>query len=203
MMKLIAYFCIGLLALSSFETFGAFKPYTKKRREEYIVTVLETFDLTKPELVQNTYRYIDIVDKNNCKSGLSSLRVRCLMDYSAQNCRELPDSKAIRDCEYYSDVIIVNKLSENIFVSRSERYRMMKNASEEFSTVMASRLMQKYSRVVTQYALSDYSSCRNKNFKCLAKGIDRFCLDYTNKQSLSWQYCMSAIVWFIGTSYHK
>ena len=202
-MKVIGYLFVGLLALSCFETYGAFKPYTKKRRVEYIEKVLETFDLTKPELIQNTYSYIGIVDKNNCKSGLSNLRVQCLMDSAAQNCRELKDSKAIRDCEFYSDIVIVNKLSENIFVSRSERYRMMKNASEDFRTVMANRLMQKYSRIVTQYSLSDYSSCRNKNFKCLAKGIDLFCREYTNTQSLSWQYCMSAIVWFIGTSYHK
>lgn len=203
MMRLIAYIFVGLLALSCFETYGAFKPYTKKRREDYIVKVLETFDLTNPEYIRNTYSYIGIVDQNNCKSSLSNLRVQCLMDFSAQNCRELKDSKAIRDCEYYSDIIIVNKLSENIFVSRSERYRMMKNASEDFRTVMANRLMQKYSRVVTEFSLSEFSSCRNKNFNCLAKGIDRFCLDFTNKQSLSWQYCMSAIVWFIGTSYHK
>jgi hypothetical protein len=33
----------------------------------------------------------------------------------------------------------------------------------------------------------------------LAAGIDGYCTDVAGTRDLSWQYCVAAVVWFIGT----
>jgi hypothetical protein len=150
--------------------------------------------------ISNTYSYIHVVETNNCRSSLSDLRAECLLSYAKRNCNETGSVESRYNCELYSDVIVVNTLSEKTFVERTERYRMLKNTDDDFRTAMASRLQQKYARIVTHFSLTKSSDCDKGNFDCLARGLDQFCLDYTNTQSLSWQHCMSASLWFIGTS---
>ncbi len=176
------------------------KPYLEKNRVAYVSKVLQAFDETTMHNILNTYSYINVVEKNNCRSSMSDLKAGCLQSYAEKSCRETGSSDLKGNCELYSDIIIVNKLSENIFVDRTERYHMLKNTSHDFRTAMASRLQQKYARIVTHFSLTQGADCDSKDFKCLAKALDQFCLDYTNTQSLSWQYCMSASLWFIGTS---
>ena len=161
---------------------------------------MQAFNETPIHNIVNTYRYINVIDKNNCRSSLSDLRVECLLSYAKKNCREAGGAELKNNCELYSDIIVVNKLSENTFVNRSERYRMLKNTSSDYRTVMAGRLQQKYAKIVTHFSLTEGSDCDNDDVQCLARGLDKFCLEYTNTQSLSWQYCISASLWFIGTT---
>ena len=178
----------------------ASEPYLVKNRVAYIEKVLKAFNETSILNVYNTYRYIYVVEKNNCRSSMSDLRADCLLSYAKKNCGETGGAEFKHNCELYSDIIVVNKLSEKVFVNRSERYHMLDNTSDDFRTALDTRLQQKYARIVTQFSLTEGADCGNKDFECLAKGLDQFCLDYTNTQNLSWQYCMSASLWFIGTS---
>ena len=178
----------------------ASKPYLEDNRVAYISKVLQAFSETTIHKIFNTHSYINVVERNNCRSSLSDLRTQCLLSYAQINCRETASIDLKDNCELYSDVIVVNKLSENTFIDRSERYRMLKNTSDDFRTAMTSRLQQKYARIVTHFSLTEGSDCDKDDFECLAQGLDQFCLDYTNTQSLSWQHCMSASLWFIGTS---
>jgi hypothetical protein len=197
--KLIAnlIFYAGMMASS---ICYASKPYLDDNRVAYISSVLQAFSKTQLQDIFNTYRYISVVDNNNCRSSLSDLRVQCLLSFANKNCKETNRAELKDNCELYSDIIIVNKLSEKTFIDRTERYRILKNADYDHRTVIANRLQQKYARIVTQFSLTEAANCDNKDFNCLAKGLDQFCLDYTNSQSLSWQYCTSAMLWFIGTS---
>ena len=178
----------------------ASKPYLEKNRVAYISSVLQAFSETTIHNIFNTHSYINVVERNNCRSSLSDLKTECLLSFAKINCRETGSVESKDNCELYSDVIVVNKLSENTFVNRTERYHMLKNTSDDFRTAMMSRLQQKYARIVTHFSLTGGAECDNADFDCLAKGLDQFCLDYTNTQSLSWQHCMSASLWFIGTS---
>lgn len=200
----ILYSCINVLLilpvlLLSTNSY-ADKPYLEENRVAYITKVLQAFDETPVNTIYNTYSYINVIENNNCRSSLSDLKVECLLSYAKNNCKELRNAKTASDCELYSDIIVVNKLSEKTFVNRTERYRMLRNTRYDFRTAMTSRLKQKYSRIVTEFFLKNGADCRKSDFKCLARQLDRFCLDYTNTHSLSWQYCMSASAWFIGTS---
>ena len=194
--SLINFLIVLMLSSNSY----ASKPYLEKNRVAYISSVLQAFSETTIHNIFNTHSYINVVERNNCRSSLSDLKTECLLSYAKINCSETGSVESKDNCELYSDVIVVNKLSENTFVNRNERYHMLKNTNDDFRTAMMSRLQQKYARIVTHFSLTEGSDCANEDFDCLAKGLDQFCLDYTNTQSLSWQHCMSASLWFIGTS---
>jgi len=191
---------VGIFLLAIWVNGYADKPYQDENRITYTEKVLRAFDETKLSNLLNTYRYINVVDINNCRSSVSDLQVKCLLSHAEKNCNELPNQKQKRACEFYSDVIITNKLSEKAFISTSERYRISNMKEYSFRTAFENRLLQKYARIVTQFSLSNAANCENNDFHCLALALDQFCLDYTNSNSLSWQYCMSASLWFIGTS---
>jgi len=176
------------------------KPYLDGNRIEYIARTLKAFADTKLQNIFNTYRYLGVIDNNNCRSSISDLRVRCLLSYADKNCSEIKKTNLQKNCQLYSDIIVVNKLSEDTFIGRSERYRIANSKDYNFRTALENRLRQKYARIVTEFSLSDAASCKANDLECLAKGLDQFCLEYTNSQNLSWQYCMSASLWFIGTS---
>ena len=176
------------------------QPYLQENRVAYIEKALKAFQATRLQNIVNTYRYINVVERNNCRSTLSDLKVECLLTFARKNCSTYRKQQARDNCELYSDIIIVNKLSENVFIKRSERYHVTRNTRDDFRTALANRLQQKYGKLVTDFYLTGGSECENKDLRCLSKGLDQFCLDYTNAKSLSWQYCTSASLWFIGTS---
>jgi hypothetical protein len=178
----------------------AAQPYLEENRVLYIEKALKAFQETKLQDIINTYKYINVVERNNCRSSLSDLKVECLLSFARENCSTYGDRKLRENCELYSDIIIVNKLSESAFIKRSERYRVTRNTKEDFRTALENRLEQKYGKLVTHFYLTDRSECSSEDLRCLANGLDQFCLDYTNAKSLSWQYCASASLWFIGTS---
>lgn len=191
-----------LLMLGYGHSYGseAAQPYLQENRVLYIEKALKAFQETKLQNIINTYRYINVVERNNCRSTLSDLKVECLLSFARKNCSTYDEQQSKENCELYSDIMIVNKLSESVFIKRSERYRVTRNTKEDFRTALTNRLQQKYGKLVTHFYLTNWSECDKEDLSCLAKGLDQFCLDYTNAKSLSWQYCTSASLWFIGTS---
>lgn len=176
------------------------QPYLDQNRIGYIAKAFKAFDATKAQRLANTANYISAIDANNCRSNFSDLRARCLLSYAKKNCGDLRNKNNRQRCELYSDIIVANKMSEATFISITERYRISRISGYDFKTALENRLRQKYARIVTTFSLGEGANCKDKDFDCLAKGLDQFCLDYTNSQSLSWQYCVSASVWFIGTA---
>ena len=201
-----AYSQLCLIFLLTMLSYGpgfgseAAQPYLQENRVVYIEKALNAFQETKLQNIMNTYRYINVVERNNCRSTLSDLKVECLLSFARNNCSTYTEQQSRENCELYSDIIIVNKLSESAFIKRSERYRVTRNTKVDFRTALTNRLQQKYGKLVTNFYLAVGSECDNEDLRCLAKGLDQFCLDYTNAKSLSWQYCTSASLWFIGTS---
>ena len=197
---LLLFLSLLLSLLLPQSTAYADKPYLEQNRLAYIENVLRAFNKSKLQSLKNAQAYIHVVERNNCRSDITELKVECLLMFAKDNCREVGVDESRVDCELYSDIIIVNKLSEKTFIGRSERYRLLKNTNEDYRIVMDHRLQQKYAGLVAQFSLSPEAKCKASDYSCIAAGLDQFCLDYTNSQSLSWQYCMSATLWFIGTS---
>ena len=192
---------IGLLFLVvSGEQSLANEPYLDQNRQAYIASVLRAFGETSMLDISNTYEYISVAERNHCRSSLSDLRTDCLLSYARKNCATADNAESLSSCELYSDVIVVNKLSTKSFINRTERYRMLTNKKSDFREAMTNRLQQKYARIVTQFSMTDAADCRDTDFNCLSRGLDQFCLDYANTQSLSWQHCIGASLWFIGTA---
>jgi hypothetical protein len=174
------------------------QPYLEDSREQYIASVLTAFNETDLNAILNTYRYLDVARRNNCRSSASDLRADCLLSYARKNCETAGNALAVRHCELYSDVIVVNKLNEGVFISRSERFGIMKGKRGKYRDVLANRIQQKYARIVTHFSIAGGADCVGGNFNCLARELDKFCLDYANTESLSWQHCVGASLWMIG-----
>ena len=198
--KNLILLCITLAFIVCGFSSRANEPYLDGNRVAYVEKALQAFSNTRLQKIMNTYRYINVVERNNCRSTLSDLKVQCLLSFARKNCSALNGEKHRENCRLYSDIVVVNKLSEHAFISRSERYHVTRNSGDDFRTALTNRLQQKYGKLVTQFSLTPWSECKKDDLKCLAAGLDQFCLDYTNAKSLSWQYCVSATVWFIGTS---
>ncbi len=179
---------------------SAKEPYLQENREAYIASVLEAFYDTEMLAISNTFKYLSVAERNHCKSNDSDLRADCLLSYVTKNCVTMGSPTLVRNCELYSDAIVVNKLAVKTFIGRSERYQMMKNKDVEFRLAMRNRLSQKYGKIVTHFSLTSNSNCRALDFNCLARGLDQFCLGYANTKSLSWQHCIGSATWFIGTA---
>ena len=179
---------------------AANEPYLEESRQAYIAGVLAAFDRASAHEIANTYEYISVAERNHCQSGISDLRTDCLLSYARKNCETAGSAERLKTCELYSDVIVINKLSTKSFINRTERYRMLTDNDVDFREAMTNRLLQKYARIVTQFFLTNGAACRADDFDCLSQGLDRFCVDYANTQNLSWQYCVGASVWFIGTT---
>lgn len=179
---------------------GARQPYLEDNREHYIASVLTAFDETDLTTINNTYRYIDVVRRNNCRSSASDLRADCLLSYARKNCETAGSALEVKHCALYSDVIVVNKLNEGVFIGRSERFGIMRGKRGKYRDVVASRIQQKYARIVTHFSISGGADCSAGDFNCMARELDKFCLDYANTESLSWHHCVSASLWMIGTA---
>ena len=176
------------------------EPYLRSSRVNYILTILQAFEKSKMSAIYNTFRYINVIDRNSCRSAISSLKTECLLNFANNNCSEIKNASTRENCHLYSDVIVTNKMSESSFIGTSERYRILRKSHGDFKKILTDRLHQKYAGIVTLFSMSDYSDCQSNDSSCLANGLDQFCLDYTNSNDLSWQYCVAASLWFIGTS---
>ena len=178
-------------------TGGAVEPYRPANRSEYIKGALEAFASTNYATVRDVYSYVSAVERNQCRSFDDSFKVRCLMKAVDKNCRAKRSRAQRALCHKYSDIVVVNKLSETVFVSKRERYHMMKHA-RDYRAAMLNALQQKYVTVATEFALWGGAKCSSDEPSCLARGIDKFCLNYSDHKHLSWQYCVGSLVWFIG-----
>lgn len=191
---LIVYFFLNI------EVKASGKPYHRENRISYIENSLKAFQNTTTRNLTNTRKYIVIVDRNNCRSNLSDLRVACLLRFAKDNCKSMKAMNENKFCGFYSDIMIVNQLSENLFISRAEQYQLLKDQQDKNLDATVSFLQQKYARLATLFSFSQTLDCQSNDLTCLSKQLDNFCLNYSNQHNLSWQYCVAAIVDFIGMS---
>ena len=196
-MKWILMLIIGLT--SSMEFAFAEGAYDRKNRIKYIESSLHALKKEDLKSVLDVVQYIAYIDRTMCRSSIESLKINCLLSAAKSNCREKSSDLLKKRCNFYSDIIVINKLSERKFISRRERYRMMKH-SKNYRKTLLKELNRRYASVATDFSLTKRSKCGHDDFNCLAKGINQFCLGYADFKDLSWQYCVGALTWFIGTT---
>ena len=166
-------------------------------RSGYIAELIDAIRGTDHAALANTRKYIQIVERNKCQAPEMTLRVGCMLEAAAQNCKQLPAGKR-EECQRASDVIAANQLSERLFVPNDVRYSIM-SKQRDARTAIARELHHRYAQLVTELAMSKYFPGPRADSKALATGIDGFCTDVSGTRDLSWQYCVAAIVWFVAT----
>jgi hypothetical protein len=166
-------------------------------RPGYIANLLDAIRSTDRTMLANTRKYIRIVERNKCQAPEMTLRVGCMLEAAAQNCKQL-QAGSREHCLRASDVIATNQLGERVFVPNDVRYAIM-SKERDARTAIAREVHRRYALLVSELAMSDHFPGPRADGNALAKGIDGFCTDVAGTRDLSWQYCVAAIVWFVAT----
>ena len=171
--------------------------YNPENRQAYVAEALEAMWSTQTQSLENVFSYMSVVEKNQCRSSIERLKLDCLIEAAKQNCKSI-GRKHKKNCAHYSDISVINKMGENSFLPLRKKYKIMKNF-KDFQKQIHSEVLNEYSKVALEFSFSKHSQCKKtRDTKCLATGMDKFCLIYGDKKDLSWQYCVGAIVWIIG-----
>lgn len=169
----------------------------RSMRAAYIADLIEAIRGSNPAMLANMRKYIQIVERNKCQAPEMTLRVGCLLEAAAQNCKQLqPDAR--ERCRRASDVIATNLLAERVFVPDDVRYQIMSKQRDARSAI-ARELHRRHAALVSDLAMSEFFPGPRADAAALATGIDGFCTDVAGTRELSWQYCVAAIAWFIAS----
>jgi hypothetical protein len=168
-----------------------------RARAAYIADLIEAIRGLDRATLANTRRYLQSVERNKCQASEMTLRVGCLLEAAAQNCKQLPVDARER-CRRASDVIATNLLAERVFVPDDVRYQIMSKQAGA-RTAIARELQRRHAMLVAELAMSEHFPGPRADTAALATAIDRFCTDVAGARDLSWQYCVAAIAWFVAS----
>ncbi len=173
--------------------------YGPNERVAYLRDTLAALEATDLAKLSDMAGYIDVMDRNECRSVYRRLRAQCLVEVAARACRGQRGRNRRRACKLVSDLTVTNKLSEDHFVNTTDRYLIMRQ-HRDFRERLRVELRRRYGSLVTEFSLSRHFDCARDDRDCLAGGIHDFCIEYADTRSLSWQHCAAAMTWFIGTT---
>ena len=173
--------------------------FEKTSRVQRIQDTLVGLTTTDSVVLNNTFNYLQIMERNACQSEALSLKISCLIAAAQKNCDDRKNKKNRPACLLYSDVIVANKLGESRFIPDKEKFRILKKTSKNQNGFLDA-LNQKYGVLATEFMLGPAEICQYNDFSCLALAIDDFCITTSNRKNLGWQHCSSALVWFLGTA---
>ena len=170
-------------------------PWSSPERARYIHKLMKSTrgvpDRISVKILKEFSRY----NKGLCRSTIPGLKNQCLIKAMSKSCKRKLTSSPY--CLDVSDLMIVNKLSLNRFLSHRERFQLLKK-SDSYSKSLGRALQEKYASLAMEFRLS--KGCQEFFKPCFASRIDKFYLKYSDDGRLPWQSCVGALVWFIGTS---
>lgn len=168
------------------------------QRVAYVASLLEAIESSDRTELADTGNYLYAVERNKCQAPVESLHVSCVAEAAARNC--LSRQGAARErCQRTSDVIATNRLSEKTFVPEDVRYEIM-DKNRDYRPALERELHHRYAVVVAELVMSRHFPGSAAPTPALAAGIESYCRELAGTRALSWQYCVAAVVWFIGTA---
>ena len=188
---------LWVLLMTGGQSLNAKPIHDASSRSERILktlTVLRSSDLSD---LDDTRSYLTVMERNSCRSNFERLRVECLLQAARKNCLSKRGTQR-DDCFLYSDILVVNLLSEDSFITNEERFHIMKH-HRDYRAHIREALDRSYAALTVDFVVSKFYRCEADDFSCLSSAIDAFCFDCAERRNLSWQYCVSALVWPIGT----
>lgn len=168
--------------------------YDQESRVQHIDRTIAALKSAGAENLIDLQNYIHTVDRNQCRSAHGDLQASCLVEAAQRNCDSRKGNpEAMEQCRLISDIIIVNKLGEKTFIDAETKYEIMRDHSD-YRAALRKELLQRYAWLALAFGLSSHFI---EDGDQLAAGIDGYCQHATGARSISWQYCVGAIVWFI------
>ena len=178
--------------------------YEESRLQKYIEDTLDAVLTTDPTALRNAGEYVQAIAHSRCSSSRLALRIECLIQETKRYCHTIRPATDQKGCHLYADLLVVNQLSEGEFISSSEKYKIM-SKYKDYRTQIGKELLYKYAGIVAEFKISGemeepwFGEKLPPNTK-LAGGIKNFCSTFSNRNKISWQSCVGAVVWFIGIS---
>lgn len=170
-------------------------PYDLENRTQFLDLTLQALKETPPQLLSDLRNFMHAIDRNQCRSAYADLRATCLLDAARRNCRQKRGgAKAQENCRLVSDVVVSNQLGEKAFIDTRKKFDIMREHSD-YREEMLKELHRHYARLVLEFGLSSHFPEPGQS---LGAGIDQYCRSSAYARQISWQYCVSAIVWFIS-----
>ncbi|MEM6733938.1 MAG: hypothetical protein AAF658_20415, partial [Myxococcota bacterium] len=171
----------------------------RETRVTYIEESLDALDGLSRERHEDLMRFVDATARNRCRSTIYRLEISCLLQATASNCRGFPRGLTRVHCQKASDLVVVNKLAEDAFISDEERYAIMKQTAD-YRPAFRRALEERYATIVTRLVLAGELGADRRS---LAESIDTHCHSLSDSDDLSWQHCTAAVIWFVGTTFEK
>jgi hypothetical protein len=168
-----------------------------EQRAAYIAGLIEAIRATDAATLVNTTKYIQVVERNKCQAPEQSLRINCMLTAATRNCTQ-PEGPERDRCYRVSDVIATNRLSEQFFLPKDDRLDIM-GKHTDYRHVLVRELHRRHAILVGEFALSKHFPGARADAAAVGAGIEAFCRESAGTRDLSWQYCVAAIVWFVGT----
>jgi hypothetical protein len=173
--------------------------YAPDARRTYLSEAIVAIRSADPEKLNDAANYLRTMDRNKCRSAFRRLRVQCLIEAAARNCRSLGDADRKRECTLYSDIIVTSVIAENQMIDEERRYEIMQRYPD-YRTALRAEARRLHGTLAADFRLSEHYSCEPGDTTCLAGAIDSYCSARADQQNLSWQHCAAGLVWFIGTA---
>lgn len=167
--------------------------FSLESRNLYIQNALKYFGSSSREEKTQLYIDLSLAERETCRSPYENLMLNCLKDTAAKNCKTRQDHQK---CNVISDIILVNKLNEKAFVSEAERLKIA-GSTNNYGVEFGKLLLRKYAVLSTDFLLYSKNNCEEGQSECLSKEINRFCGNRADSKNMSWQACVSALIWFI------
>jgi hypothetical protein len=168
------------------------QPYRPPARVAHIQGALTALREAPPGALQQGVDYARTLSRGACSAGVERLRVECLMVATRRYCHDRGEADAQR-CPAYMDIVVSNALADERLIPPETRYQIVRE-NTDYRPALARELRRIQGTLAVDFRLRTGDA---EDDGTLASKIDDFCLASADETKLSYQMCVSSLVWFI------
>jgi hypothetical protein len=170
--------------------------YARESRVAHIEAALVALEVAPAAVLRAAYEHARALEQGACSVGAVRLRVECLLVASRRYCESTTNEKSTRDCSLYMDILVSNVLAERFLISRERRYEIIAGNID-----YRPALIRELRRVQGTLAVDFRLHAQNRRTSAaMASDIDRYCHATADENRISYQICVSSLVFFIKGS---
>jgi hypothetical protein len=181
---------LGLSLCLVAATSHAEQTYGKDLRVAQIRNAITALAEAPASAVQQGTEYARALERGACSAGTQRVRVECLLVAVRKYCAERPDA---RSCLFYMDVVASNVLADERLIPPERRYQIVRE-NVDYRPALAKELNRIQGALAVDFRLHGGDA---KDPATLAASIDKYCLATADETKLSYQICVSSLIWFL------
>jgi hypothetical protein len=166
--------------------------YRPPARVAHIQEALTALHEAPPASIQQGVDYARTLSQGACSAGVERLRIECMMVATRRYCHDRGAADAQR-CPAYMDVVVSNVLADERLIPPDKRYQIVRE-NADYRPALARELRRIQGTLAVDFRLR---TGETRDDGALAAKIDGYCLASADETQLSYQACVSSLVWFI------